>query len=184
MAKHINDIPYFSQHDNDSDWNSGPWNECSFTCMAMVLAYWGIVGNGSGQLEDQIERDFESKKYTRGNPYHMRDWMNMKYGNIGVNATYSGEATLTEIKGAIVSKASCILHTDLTKSGHIISIVGFDDEAYDGVGALIVNDPWGEWFHTGYDSWKTGKNLYYSYPLMQRVAGPDSNYWLHTVTRE
>lgn len=183
MSTKILSVPYHSQHNNDRDSNSGPWNECSFTAMAMALRNVGIVGDGNGQLEDQIERSYESLQFDRGAPEQMTRWINLKYGHLGVVSTFTYRGKAVQIRAALNAGHVVIAHTDLTASGHVICIVGYDDAAYGGNGAWVAHDPWGEWTPTGYRTDKTGANVRYSYSLMSWAAGPDGNYWMHIVKR-
>ena len=77
---------------------------------------------------------------------------------------------------------SVILGTYLTEASHIVLAVGSDDSAYDGQGAFIINDPYGEFTHNGYIHTPTaGNETLYSYSLIAQVGAPegDGNYWLH-----
>ena len=177
-------MPYHTQHNNDADWNSGPWNECSYTCMAMGLAALGIKGTGDGQLEDQIERSYENLGLTRGSPYDMAYWINEVYADLGIHDELRMNGTWSQILTALSCGRPIILHTDLTASGHVIAVRGYDPDAYWGHGALICMDPWGEWFPTGYDTSASGDSVLYSQGLIARKCGPDSNYWIHELSRE
>lgn len=176
--------PYYSQLNNDSDSNSGPWNECSYSAMACVLGGCGLVGNGYGQFDDQIERAYEARGLQRGAPYDMEHFMNDEYGHLGVHAEYEPHGTLDMVLEALQEGKGVVLHTDLTPSGHVVAVDGFDLDAYRGSGALILLDPNGEWFPTGYRQDKTGRHVYLSFPSVDRYCGPDGNYWMHKVWRE
>jgi hypothetical protein len=172
-------IPYHSQWNNDRDWDTGPWNECSFTCMAMMGRAIGAVGNGDGQFEDQVERSFERRGYKRGLPEHMSRWMSDTWRLLGYRFWATRQGTAAMIRKALAAGYPVICHTDLTASGHVVIIVGDDPGAYGGEGAWIVHDPWGEWFPGGYNVDASGAFVRYSYALMDLVAGPDGNWWLH-----
>lgn len=176
-------VPYMSQLDNDSDYNSGPWNECSFESMAMALASKGVVGNGNGQLGDQIEKRFESLGYTRGAPLDMQRFINEEYASMGIVDDFSFNRSLQEIIDCLDGGNPVILHTDLTASGHVITVVGYNTKQYRGRGALCVNDPNGEWFADGYQTHLTGEKVPYSFALCDRLMGPDGNYWAHFIKR-
>ena len=182
MAK-ILDTKWRSQRDNDYDSYSGngPDNTCSYTSMAVALNYYGIIGNGQGQLEDQIERTYSRLGLTKGLPEDMAYFIN-KYYSPSIRATATRKATKANIKKALDNNCPVIVHTYLTHSGHVVTIVGYDDTAYNGKGAFIVEDSWGEFTNEGYIN-KSGHQLPYSYNLMDLVAGPDGNYWIEVVSK-
>ena len=172
-------VPYYSQLDNDIDWNTGPWNECSYTCMAMALGYLGLVGNGDGQFEDQIERSYESYGYQRGNWHQMSAWINSEYSHLGVVNEFHADWNLQNVIDSIDAGRAVILHTFLTRSGHIVVASGYDRDAYGGNGALLIHDPNGEWFHWGYDKSRSGQYVPLSFRACQEFIAPDNNYYSH-----
>jgi hypothetical protein len=181
--RHVVEQTFYSQLDNDIDSDSGPWNECSFSALAGSLSVHGLVGDGNGQFDDQIERAFESMGLTRGSPKDMEYFVNQTYGGMGIRDDFRFDGNLAEIKKALLDGCGVVLHTDLTPSGHVIAVAGYDDNAYRGAGALIVNDPNGEWFPDGYDQGVTGEHVYCSYALCDRLMGPDNNYWVHVIRK-
>ena len=55
-------------------------------------------------------------------------------------------------------------------------------------GGFIVNDPYGEYFQSGYDNRRSGAGLHYSYGLIARTCSPESqqdpqNLWIHSLFR-
>lgn len=177
----ISEVPFHSQVDNDSDGNSGWWNECSYSSMAMLLGHIGKVGDGRTQLDDYVEREYESAGYTRGAPYQMSDYMNSQAQLFGKEAKFDPYSNRYNIKARLMQGFPCIVHTWLTRSGHILVIVGFDDSAYNGSGAWIVNDPYGEWYSWGYDTTASGEQLLYSYNGAGSHFGVDGDIWLHWI---
>lgn len=175
------DIPHFSQLDNDSDHNSGPLNECSFTCMAMFLRSLGFVGNGDGQFEDQIERLSEALGHTRGEPYAMSELMNDHFYHADYQYKFTPAATWDDLRSDLLKGLPSILHTWLTGSGHVIVYRGWNDDAYGGYGANIFNDPYGEWCPGGYDTGASGEGVEYSYSLSKRLIGIDGDLWAHRI---
>jgi len=73
-----------------------------------------------------------------------------------------------------------IVHGYFTSFGYIVVIRGYDDTGF------LVNDPYGEWFSTGYDNSRSGERLHYSHDLIARTCSQESrgnpaHIWLHTV---
>ena len=175
--------PYKSQLDNDQDWNSGWWNECSYVCKAMFLAAMGFVGNGNGQFEDQIERKSEAAGFMRGEPYGMNEFMRTNYRVAGTDYIFKPDATWEELEDNLLIGYPAILHTWLTGSGHVILLNGWNEAAYGGRGAYLFHDPYGEWYPAGYDTSASGENVPYSFDLCKRLIGTDGDMWAHMVVQ-
>jgi hypothetical protein len=166
-------VPFFSQLDNLYN----PFGTCNLTSVAMCLSYFGIVGDGDGQLEDQLYRYCLNEGLDRHSPIDLAAVCRWK----GIPDDFRHDAKWGDAKTWIDSGKPLIAHGYFTRSGHIIVIRGYDDEAYSGRGAWIVNDPYGEWFPNGYDTSVPGAALSYSYSMMEDVCGSDGDLWLHFV---
>ena len=178
IMRKVLEVPFLSQVDNDSSSHTSWYQECGFCAMGMVLVYLGIEGKTKGgrQLEDHLADEYGTRfgDSNRGAPLLMAKHF-ADYGVVD-HAKYSG--TVAEIRASIDRGLPVILHTDLTASGHIIIIVGYDDEK----GVWIVHDPYGEYYASGYDvKVSEGKFEEYSYSLLDDKAGPDGNYWVHLI---
>lgn len=173
------DVPFHTQLNNDEDSNSGWWNECSYTSMAMFLRSFGFVGNGLGQFEDQIEKGSERDKLTRGEPGGMSWYMNQYFSSRGNKYGFSYTFTWDKVYECLQKGHPVIAHTWLTNSGHVLVIVGFNPDAYDGTGAWVCHDPYGEWYPSGYDTDASGECVEYSIPLSKRLIGTDGDLWIH-----
>lgn len=171
----ILDVPYFSQRDN----TIRPHQTCNVTCCAMVIEYFhpGTVKKYKGQLEDNLTT-WCVNKWGKDSIYShntlvdtLREW--------GVNSKFSTETPVEEIKRNISMGNPCIYSGKFTKGGHIIVIIGYNNKGF------IVNDPYGEWFSTGYNSNKTnGGKLIYSYELFEKVSySGKSKGWAHLCSK-
>ncbi|MBI4784006.1 MAG: C39 family peptidase [Oscillatoriophycideae cyanobacterium NC_groundwater_1537_Pr4_S-0.65um_50_18] len=160
-------VPYFSQLDNSNN----PYGSCNVTSIAMCLHYLGIRGNGQGQLEDQLYRKCEANGWDRHSPTDLKKLAE----SYGVKDDFSAKAYLKDIKEALDKGRPCIVHGYFTESGHIIVIRGYD------VTGFWVNDPYGEYFSSGYRTDLSGGNLRYSYKLIQETCAVDGYIWLHRL---
>lgn len=175
MAAKILNVPYFSQLDNERN----PFGSCNVTSCAMVMAFYGLVGNGQGQFEDQLYSECLRKGLDRHSPWDLREL----FGPRGLKDDFTMRANWQQVREAIDQGKPCIVHGYFTRSGHIIVIVGYDDDAYGGRGAWVVNDPYGEWFADGYATERSGKQLRYSKDMMNRTCQSDGELWIHTISK-
>lgn len=172
----LHDFPYKSQLDNEFN----PYGACNVTSIAMCLYWLGIRGDGSfDQLEDQMYQRCLERGLERHDPLDLKK-LAESYPNIKDN--FKENATLKDIKEALTSNNPVVLHGYFTRFGHIIVGKGFDDYG------LIVNDPYGEWFESGYDTSVSGENLPYSWGLIARKCSPESignpsHIWMHRISR-
>jgi uncharacterized protein YvpB len=172
----LNKFPYFSQLDNKYN----PYGSCNVTSLAMCLYFLGIRGDGSQkQLEDEIYLKLLDQGLNRQDPYDLQLIAN-SYQGITDNFTATG--SIDDIKESIIRNQPCIIHGYFTRSGHIITVIGFNEKG------LIVNDPYGEYYVDGYDRTARGQELVYSYGLISLVCSPESvsenkNIWLHRISR-
>ena len=165
-------VPYKSQLDNALN----PTGACNVTTFAMVMAYFQIKGRtGVGQLEDELYRYMERNGLSRWEPDDLAT-MGRAYG-LKVDFTTRGK--LADIRKAIAEGRPCIIHGYFTSFGHIIVVRGYDQNGF------YVNDPYGEWFASGYRNDLSGENLHYSNALIQSKCSPEGTdyIWLHRLAR-
>ncbi|MGQ4649937.1 C39 family peptidase [Lyngbya aestuarii] len=160
-------ISYFSQRDNRFQ----PQKTCNVTSVAMCLYYYGIrPQNRDEQLEDELFQLCQQHGWNKYAHNHLAKVFQV----YGIQDRFKIDATWQEVKAHLANKNPVIYSGKLTHSGHIIVLRGYDDTGF------WVNDPWGEYFPSGYQSNKSGENLHYSYDLLKRVsmAGQDKT-WAH-----
>jgi hypothetical protein len=150
----------------------------------MVLRFFGLKGSGQGQLEDQLFTRIQNLGLDRHSPQDLAYLINLDYAKHGLRDDFKAATTHAELKAHLAKGFPAIVHGFFTASGHIIVVRGYDDKAYGGRGAYIVNDPYGEYFKNGYDTGASGEKLYYSYRMMKDLAGPDGDLWVHYITKE
>jgi len=154
------DVPYFSQLDNEIN----PSGACNVTSCAMTAYYKGIRGNGEGQLEDQMYLRCEQRGWSRHDPAGLK--LLLESYNLIDDLRYNG--TFADVRNAIDNGRPVIVHGYFTRSGHIVVIRGYDSSGF------YVNDPYGEYYYSGYDTTVTGENLHYSKELIARTCSPES----------
>jgi uncharacterized protein YvpB len=163
-------LPYFSQLDNQLN-STG---SCNVTSCAMVLSYFGIKGNGKGQLEDQLYQWLIDNKLSRHNPLDLQKLLISK----GLKDEYRQDRTIQDLKSSLDKGRPIILHGYFTRFGHIVVLKGYDSKGF------IVHDPYGEWFRSGYRTDLSGRDLNYSYSLIREVGcdpGVEASIWAHSV---
>ena len=149
-----------------------PYTSCFLSCVAMLLSFYKIK-----VTPDELYNKCLDLGYDRFSHQDIAEILR----SYKVNYTPKTNGTFKEIKETL-KKAPVILGTYLTEGTHIVLLVGFDDSAYEGRGAFIVNDPYGEFSHNGYIHTPTaGQETLYSYSLIAQVGAPEGegNYWIH-----
>ena len=169
-------VPYHSQLNN----RQNPYGSCNVTCVAMCLHHLGMDPKPGGeQLEDVLYRRLETEGRSRHNPYDLKALIE---SYPGFKDIFRENGSFDAIRSSIDAGNPVIIHGYFTSFGHIIVIRGYDERGF------IVNDPYGEWFSSGYDNSRSGDGLHYSYGLIARTCSPESvndprHIWYHTVFR-
>lgn len=165
-------VPCHSQLNNKYN----PSGSCNVTSIAMTLRYYGIKATKERQLEDELYVAMEAQGLSRHEPYDLKEIAEQ----YGVYDDLTTTGSLQDIKDALDSGYPCVLHGYFTRFGHIITVIGYNDQGF------IVNDPYGEWHSWGYDTNASGCGLVYSYDLIARTCSPESignpkNIYLHRI---
>ena len=163
------DVPFKSQLDN----RLNPTGSCNVTSIAMCLAYFGVKPKGSGQLEDELYKYMEANNLSRHSPEDLAQVVR----DYGLRDDFTVSGSVKRCCQHIQAGNPCVVHGYFTSFGHIIVLMGFDDEGF------IVHDPYGEWFPSGYRTDFSGESLHYSYKLIERTCIPDGQFWVHYISK-
>lgn len=170
LPKEVNlSVPWYSQRDNKYH----PKTTCNVTCVAMVLAYFGIRPKAEqGQLEDQLYLEVtEQGRNHADRTYHSE--LDALIKSYSIQNKFDTEVSWEAIKVHLANGYPVIMSSKLTADGHIVVLRGYDETGF------WVNDPWGEWFASGYRK-VSGENLHYSYKLCRRCSrGNGDVTWAH-----
>lgn len=175
--KELLNFPYRSQRDNYYN----PSGSCNVTSVAMCLFWLGIRGNGEYvQLEDECYARCLDRGWSRHEAVGLQ---NLAESYPGIKDDFISNGTLDDIRSAIDAGIPCVLHGYFTRFGHIIVAKGYDEDG------LLVNDPWGEWHRSGYDTSVSGEGLHYSNHLIASKCSPESeqnprDIWLHRIYKQ
>jgi Peptidase_C39 like family len=148
--------------------------------MAMCLEFLKIPRRtSSGQFEDELYEYALNNSLDRKIGSHLAKIVR----DYGAKDSFTEHATVEAVKAWLSAGNPAVTHGMFTKSGHIIALVGYDDTGF------IVNDPYGEWFASGYDrndpsgDNKKGELKHYSYELIHRTCAYDSEFWVHFISK-
>ncbi len=164
-------VPYLSQLDNVNN----PYGSCNVTSVSMCMGYFGhpLKNKQTGeQLEDELYQFMLANGLSRHSPQDLQHVLRV----YGYEDDFQPDAKWGDVKKWLDKGNPCISHGWFTRSGHIITIIGYNDKGW------IVHDPYGEWFSSGYDTNRSGAGLTYSYGMMRQVCGPDGDNWVHFVS--
>lgn len=162
------DTPYFCQYDNELYAGSS----CQNTSVAMALAKYGWKGN-----PDQITKSYG--KDMAQTPAGLETVFNTVAEKNGLNVRVKSHTagTMELVNKLLAEGKPVIAHGWFTKSGHVVTITGFDGKYY------TVNDPAGKWngqYKGGYSS-ESGKGVKYSKEAMIDALVENGEVWCHEI---
>jgi uncharacterized protein YvpB len=164
-------VPFKSQLDN---WYN-PTGSCNVTSIAMCLEYLGVrrYDLRYRQLEDELYRYMLDSGLSRHSPQDLAKVVR----DYGRRDDFTVWGTIDRAKDHIAKGNPVVVHGYFTSFGHIIVLVGYDQNGF------IVHDPYGEWFSTGYRTDLSGAFLHYSYNLIRNTCMADGQFWTHFISR-
>jgi uncharacterized protein YvpB len=167
------DVPWFSQLDN----NLNPHGACNVTSVAMCLTYLGLRPQSGQQMEDEFYQYCENNGLDRHVPVDLARLITVH----GYRDNFQSRTTWDAVRQWLDGGNPVIVHGWFTNSGHIMPIIGYNDDGW------IVNDPNGKWLETrgNYDTNASGAGRTYSHAAMETACGPDTGgeLWIHFVSK-
>jgi len=157
------DVPYYYQLNNSND----PYGTCNITNLAMALSY------NTQTIDPDTIYNYEGSPVYTGTDLRR---LARHYG--ATNSVYHAGVGKEKVKYYLDRGIPVIFQGQFTGGrGHMILLVGYDDTGW------IVNDPFGEWFSSGYKNTSTaGDGVHYSYDLVDNNSlGGWNNYYITAV---
>lgn len=159
-------VPYLTQLDNLNN----PYGSCNVTAVAMVLGFYRIpIFQNRQQLEDILYQWLIDRRMSRHSPYDLSELLK----TYRPHSTFTEKAKWGDVKRHLEGGNPIILHGWFTRFGHIVVLVGFNEQGY------LVHDPYGKWSRDGYDLDAISEFLCYSYQDLIDLCGPDNDLWAH-----
>lgn len=166
-------IPHYDYYDQNNN-REAPGGSCNVTAIAMVLAYLGIPQKQPDmRYPDELDAYCDQHGFDRHSPIDLAKVVDA----YGCQDDFSYHSNWNLIKTWIASGLPVVVHTQLTRSGHVILLRGYDETG------VWVNDPNGIWTPDGYNESKSGENLHYSWELMYQTVSSDNQLWAHHITK-
>jgi len=158
-------VPYFYQYNNSNE----PGGTCGLTSAAMLLNYWFP---NSTTTPDKL---YDSYGKSQGqSPTGLAELYRLR--GLNADSTYSGSRA--NVRAQIDAGRPVIVHGNLTASGHILVILGYDAAGF------YINDPAGDWYQC-YGCGTSGAGLHIDYDSeFDRKLGADGDMWLSAASKE
>ncbi|MGM0501235.1 MAG: C39 family peptidase [Bacillota bacterium] len=172
IEKHIiNNVPYFYQYHN----LYFPDSSCQNTAIAMILNYYGWRGQ-----PDQITKKFgKDLAQSAGGFTNVFNYYAGKY-NLNIRIRNNVNISPHYIESLLQQGKPVVAHGKFTGSGHIIVLLGFDEQYY------YANDPAGKWDQRYRGDYKqrtatNGKYVKYEKNKLLKAMERDIGLWIHEV---
>ncbi|MBW4464902.1 MAG: C39 family peptidase [Pegethrix bostrychoides GSE-TBD4-15B] len=166
-------IPHYDYYDQNDN-QEAPGGSCNVTALAMDLAYLGVHQlHPQMRYPDELDAYCDQHGLDRHSPLDLAKVVEA----YGCQDEFSYTSSWAYIRAWLACGLPVVVHTKLTRSGHVILLRGYDATG------VWVNDPNGVWTPDGYDETKSGENLHYSWDLMYQTVSSDNQLWAHHITR-
>lgn len=177
-------VPHYNQRNNVGNEVVYGDQMCNVTSLAMCAAFFGATPDAPfTQLEDQISNHFIDSGLSHYSPGDMEYGYNTLFKRS--KDKFYESYTIPQIVTAIRGRKPCIIHGYFTNGGHIVVVIGFDEERKE----LCLNDPYGKWTPNGYVRHDTtnqndteGRNVWVPYETINRLCN-DGGIWTHVISK-
>lgn len=160
----VEGVPYRSQRNNYYT----PSGSCQNTCISMLLGHYGLTVDP----DTLTERWWTDDGQTPAGAQRLFDTLARENG-LEVRATGSQTTTMSDIEAAVDNDIPVMTFGWFTPSGHILVVVGYDDDT------IYAHDPYGTWNERYYGTHTAGGGDYVGYDrdAFVRAAAPDGYVW-------
>lgn len=137
--------PYFSQMNNGVNYGYQPYQQCNVTALSMCAAF--FLDSQAKDDQGWEQRMMAAVVNSGGSPYSPQDLataFNAEFPTL--HDRFSSTAEIPEIIEHLDAGNPAVIHGYFTRSGHIVTVVGYPNSEQ-----LFINDPYGEWYPSGYD---------------------------------
>jgi hypothetical protein len=177
-------VPHFNQRNNVGNEVVYGDQMCNVTSMAMCAAYFGGTPDPPfTQLEDQISNHMVEMRLSHYVPGDLEYGYNTLFKRS--QDVFHHDYTIPQIVQEIRNDNPCVVHGYFTPGGHIVVVVGFNEERQE----LCLNDPYGKWTPNGYVKHDTtqqhdneGNRVWMPYSTFNRLCS-DAGIWTHVISK-
>ena len=166
-------IPHQDYYDQNNN-QEAPGGSCNVTAIAMDLDYLGVPQqHPEMRYPDELDAYCDENGLDRHSPLDLVKVVEA----YGCQDDFSYDSNWDLIKAWIASGLPVVVHTQLTQSGHVILLRGYDETG------VWVNDPNGVWTPDGYNESQIGEDLHYSWDLMYQTVSSGDQLWAHHISK-
>ncbi len=175
---------YLSQMNNSVTYGYRPNQQCNVTALTIgASAHINPNWVDKSGREEQLISVITANGGSIYSPGDMAAGFNALYNADGVKDTFYAAFNIEKIVEEIDAGNPCIIHGYFTRSGHIVTVVGHDLDNKQ----LIIHDPYGEWFRTGYhvnnaSNQTRGKDNVFRMTTIDELCNYDG-IWTHVISK-
>ena len=168
--------PYFCQFDNELY----PGGSCNMTSVAMALGFYNrFVAGSYARTPDRLLAYCDANGLDR----HELPTIANVLREFGVADDASYTESIADVKRHLEGGNPVIIQGDFTPSGHVLLVLGFDEEN----SKWLVNDPAGDYEapnHYSEPGWRSGEAVWYPSEWFVPAAAPDGKIWAHLLSKQ
>lgn len=161
-------VPYYTQHDNNTEYFGPGYRQCNLSCNAMYLAYLKpIVQEHAKQKGFETVEDYYGFKLNKYGDTTDHQAHTKALGDFGVETYFSYSLSLEDLLKSLEKKIPMVMGVKYKIGGHMIIATGYNKDKE----CIYVHDPYGVRFGSS-DMYEVGANgAYdeYSYDLLKHI---------------